>query len=179
MKQKQTKNKHSGSARARSDQWTMDMQNRLKSTLEAKKSDSTAKKKKAEELRNIYYAIPNVKDVELTAIDEDLHLLEVRLESLERGGFVGYPPCKFSASLPLSDPPGRVARFLGVKQGLRWIKRVGVESTKKPLPDVVVVFSRRKRWDALSPCSVNWVKTAPHTCVRSVRLNNDDSTSGK
>ncbi|GFT55903.1 integrase catalytic domain-containing protein [Trichonephila clavipes] len=35
MKQKQqTKNKHSGSARARSDQWTMDMQNRLKSTLE-------------------------------------------------------------------------------------------------------------------------------------------------
>ncbi|GFV23704.1 uncharacterized protein TNCV_958981 [Trichonephila clavipes] len=34
MKQKQTKNKHSGSARARSDQWTMDMQNRLKITLE-------------------------------------------------------------------------------------------------------------------------------------------------
>ncbi|GFS71863.1 hypothetical protein TNCV_3715341 [Trichonephila clavipes] len=34
MKQKQTTNKQSGSARARSDQWTMDMQNRLKSTLE-------------------------------------------------------------------------------------------------------------------------------------------------
>ncbi|GFX16618.1 integrase catalytic domain-containing protein [Trichonephila clavipes] len=35
MKQKQqTKNKHSGSARARSDQWTLDTQNRLKSTLE-------------------------------------------------------------------------------------------------------------------------------------------------
>ncbi|GFU53663.1 integrase catalytic domain-containing protein [Trichonephila clavipes] len=35
MKQKQqTKNKHSGSARARSDQWIMDMQSRLKSTLE-------------------------------------------------------------------------------------------------------------------------------------------------
>ncbi|GFW06828.1 integrase catalytic domain-containing protein [Trichonephila clavipes] len=30
-----------------------------------------------------YYAIPNVKDAELTAIDEDLHLLEVRIESLE------------------------------------------------------------------------------------------------
>ncbi|GFV80214.1 uncharacterized protein TNCV_1477761 [Trichonephila clavipes] len=29
------------------------------------------------------YAIPNVKDAELTAIDEDLHLLEVHLESLE------------------------------------------------------------------------------------------------
>ncbi|GFY27638.1 integrase catalytic domain-containing protein [Trichonephila clavipes] len=36
MKQKQTKNKHSGSARARSDQWTMDIQKRLKSTLEGK-----------------------------------------------------------------------------------------------------------------------------------------------
>ncbi|GFX01759.1 integrase catalytic domain-containing protein [Trichonephila clavipes] len=36
MKQKQTKNKHSGSARARSDQWTMDIQNRLKSTLKGK-----------------------------------------------------------------------------------------------------------------------------------------------
>ncbi|GFW25879.1 hypothetical protein TNCV_2425671 [Trichonephila clavipes] len=33
MKQKQTKNKHFGSACARSDQWTMNMQNRLKSTL--------------------------------------------------------------------------------------------------------------------------------------------------
>ncbi|GFV90184.1 integrase catalytic domain-containing protein [Trichonephila clavipes] len=63
MKQKQqTKNKHSGSARARSDQCIMDKENRLKSTLEA---------------------IPNVKDAELTAVDEDLHLLEVRLESLE------------------------------------------------------------------------------------------------
>ncbi|GFW12871.1 integrase catalytic domain-containing protein [Trichonephila clavipes] len=82
MKQKQqTKNKHSGSSRARSDQWTMDMQNRLKNTLEAKKSDSTGKN--VEELRNNYYAIPNVKDAELTAVDEDLHLLEVRLDSLE------------------------------------------------------------------------------------------------
>ncbi|GFU38990.1 hypothetical protein TNCV_2144371 [Trichonephila clavipes] len=37
MKQKQqTKNKHSGSARAMSDQWIMDKQNRLKSTLEGK-----------------------------------------------------------------------------------------------------------------------------------------------
>ncbi|GFV99917.1 integrase catalytic domain-containing protein [Trichonephila clavipes] len=36
------------------------------------------------ELRNNYYAIPNVKDAELTAVDEDVHLLEVRLESLER-----------------------------------------------------------------------------------------------
>ncbi|GFW01170.1 uncharacterized protein TNCV_1764071 [Trichonephila clavipes] len=34
------------------------------------------------ELRNNYYAIPNVKDAELTAVD-DLHLLEVRLESVE------------------------------------------------------------------------------------------------
>ncbi|GFS48529.1 uncharacterized protein TNCV_309651 [Trichonephila clavipes] len=36
------------------------------------------------ELRNNYYAIPNVKDAELAAIDEDLHLLEVSLESLEK-----------------------------------------------------------------------------------------------
>ncbi|GFY16374.1 uncharacterized protein TNCV_2350181 [Trichonephila clavipes] len=107
MKQKrQTKNKHSGSVRARSDQWTMDIQNRLKSTLEGKinriemfiesankETDSVEIKvklrsliqlqKNVEELCNNYYAIPNVKDVELTAIDEDLHLLEVRLESLE------------------------------------------------------------------------------------------------
>ncbi|GFV58646.1 uncharacterized protein TNCV_53941 [Trichonephila clavipes] len=34
MKQKQTKNKHYGSVCAGSDQWIMDMQNRLKSTLE-------------------------------------------------------------------------------------------------------------------------------------------------
>ncbi|GFS79809.1 uncharacterized protein TNCV_750031 [Trichonephila clavipes] len=75
MKQKQTQNKHSGPS-SRSDQWTMDMQNRLKSTLKALQ-------KNVEELRNNYYAISNVKDAELTAIDEDLHLLEVRLESLE------------------------------------------------------------------------------------------------
>ncbi|GFV19508.1 hypothetical protein TNCV_3664401 [Trichonephila clavipes] len=88
----------------------MDKQNRLKSTLEGKinrietfiesaneETDSVEikvklrsliqlkKKKNAEELRNNYYAIPNVKerDAELTAVDEDLHLLEVRLESLE------------------------------------------------------------------------------------------------
>ncbi|GFV40659.1 uncharacterized protein TNCV_2268301 [Trichonephila clavipes] len=103
MKQKQqTKNKHSGSARARSDEWTMNMQNRLKSTLEGKTSrietfiesaneetNSVEIKvklrsliqlqKNVEELRNNYYAIPNVKDAELTAVDEDLHLLEVRL----------------------------------------------------------------------------------------------------
>ncbi|GFY16125.1 hypothetical protein TNCV_3531281 [Trichonephila clavipes] len=37
MKQKQqTKNKHSGSARAKSDQCIMDKENRLKSTLEGK-----------------------------------------------------------------------------------------------------------------------------------------------
>ncbi|GFY08264.1 uncharacterized protein TNCV_1356711 [Trichonephila clavipes] len=107
MKQKQTKNKHSCSARARSDQCTMDMQNRSKSTLEGKisrietfiesaneETDSVEIKvklrsliqlqKNVEELRNNYYAIPNVKDAELTAVDEDLHLLEVRLESLER-----------------------------------------------------------------------------------------------
>ncbi|GFW30817.1 DUF1758 domain-containing protein [Trichonephila clavipes] len=107
MKQKQqTKNKHSGSARARSDQCIMDKQNRLKSTLEGKinrietfiksayeETDSVEIKvklrsliqlqKNAEELRNNYYAIPNVKDAELTAVDEDLHLLEVLLESLE------------------------------------------------------------------------------------------------
>ncbi|GFV07535.1 uncharacterized protein TNCV_4071241 [Trichonephila clavipes] len=107
MKQKQqTKNKHSGSARARSDQCIMDKENRLKSTLEGKisrietfiesaneETDSVeikvklrtviALQKNVEELRNNYYAIPNVKDAELTAVDEDLHLLEVRLESLE------------------------------------------------------------------------------------------------
>ncbi|GFW05364.1 uncharacterized protein TNCV_3358831 [Trichonephila clavipes] len=82
------------------------MQNRLKSTLEGKisrietfiesaneETDSVEIKvrlrtviqlqKNVEELRNNYYAIPNVKDAELTAIDEDLHLLEFRLESLE------------------------------------------------------------------------------------------------
>ncbi|GFY30309.1 integrase catalytic domain-containing protein [Trichonephila clavipes] len=108
MKQKQqTKNKHSGSARARSDQCIMDKQNRLKSTLEGKirrtetfiesadeETDSVeikvklrtviALQKNVEELCNNYYAIPNVKDAELTAVDEDLHLLEVRLESLEQ-----------------------------------------------------------------------------------------------
>ncbi|GFV84636.1 hypothetical protein TNCV_2482501 [Trichonephila clavipes] len=85
MKQKQTKNKHSGSARARSDQWTMDMQNRIKSTLKGKisrietfiksaneETDSVeikvklrnliALQKNVEELRNNYYAISNVKD---------------------------------------------------------------------------------------------------------------------
>ncbi|GFX86028.1 integrase catalytic domain-containing protein [Trichonephila clavipes] len=89
MKQKQqTKNKHSGSARARSDQWTTDIQNRLKSTLEGKinrietfiesaneETDSVEIKVKLriliqlqKLLRNNYYAIPNVKDAELTAI---------------------------------------------------------------------------------------------------------------
>ncbi|GFW39947.1 uncharacterized protein TNCV_5116301 [Trichonephila clavipes] len=85
----------------------MDIQNRLKSTLEGKinrietfiesaneETDSVEikvklrsliqLKKNAEELRNNYYAIPNVKDAELTAVDEDLHLLEVRLKSLEQ-----------------------------------------------------------------------------------------------
>ncbi|GFU68480.1 uncharacterized protein TNCV_3583521 [Trichonephila clavipes] len=106
MKQKQTKNKHSGSTRARSDQWIIDVQNRLKSTLEGKisrietfikndnkETDSVEIKvklrtviqlqKNVEELRNNYYAIPNVKDAELTAVDEDLHLFQVGLESLE------------------------------------------------------------------------------------------------
>ncbi|GFX75446.1 uncharacterized protein TNCV_2547171 [Trichonephila clavipes] len=106
MKQKQTKNKHSGSACARSDQCIMDMQNRLKSTLEDKisriemfiksaneETNSVEIKvklrtliqlqKNVEELRKKYYAILNVKDAELTAVDEDLHLLEVPLESLE------------------------------------------------------------------------------------------------
>ncbi|GFU28264.1 uncharacterized protein TNCV_1022491 [Trichonephila clavipes] len=106
MKQKQTKNKHSGFYSARSDQWTMDMQNRLKSTLEGKisrietfiesaneETDSVEIKvqlrsliqlqKNVEELRNNYYALPNMKDAELSAVNEDLHLLEVRLESLE------------------------------------------------------------------------------------------------
>ncbi|GFU07864.1 uncharacterized protein TNCV_3551761 [Trichonephila clavipes] len=106
MKQKQqTKNKHSGPS-SRSDQRPVDIQNRLKSTLEGKinrietfiesaneETDSVEikvklrsliqLKKNAEELRNNYYAIPNVKDAELTAVDEDLHLLGVRLESLE------------------------------------------------------------------------------------------------
>ncbi|GFW36068.1 hypothetical protein TNCV_4929311 [Trichonephila clavipes] len=103
MKQKQqTKNKHTGSARARSDQWTMDIQKRLKSTLEGKinrietfiesaneETDSVEIKvklrsliqlqKNVEELRNNYYVIPNVKDAELTAIDVYLHLLESAL----------------------------------------------------------------------------------------------------
>ncbi|GFS89168.1 uncharacterized protein TNCV_1259111 [Trichonephila clavipes] len=106
MKQKHSKNKHSGSAHARSDQWTMDMQNRLKSTLEGKisrietfiksaneETDLVEIKvklrtliqlqKNEEELCNNYYTIPNMKDAELTAINEDLHLLEVHLESLE------------------------------------------------------------------------------------------------
>ncbi|GFX70748.1 uncharacterized protein TNCV_1032761 [Trichonephila clavipes] len=84
----------------------MDMQNRLKSTLEGKisrietfiksaneETDSVeikvklrtliALQKNVEKLRNNYYANPDVKDAELTAIDEDLPLLEVRLESLQ------------------------------------------------------------------------------------------------
>ncbi|GFV64368.1 uncharacterized protein TNCV_2502861 [Trichonephila clavipes] len=92
MKQKQqTKNKHSGPS-SRSDQWIMDMQNRLKSTLKGKisrietfiesaneETDSVEIKvrlrtviqlqKNVEELRNNYYAIPNVKEAELTAIE--------------------------------------------------------------------------------------------------------------
>ncbi|GFT86200.1 uncharacterized protein NPIL_570681, partial [Nephila pilipes] len=36
-----------------------------------------------EELRNNYYSIPNVKDTELASIDEELNLLEERLEKLE------------------------------------------------------------------------------------------------
>ncbi|GFX97252.1 integrase catalytic domain-containing protein [Trichonephila clavipes] len=45
MKQKQqTKNKHSGSARARSDQWIMDKQNRIKSTLEVEKLDRESRR---------------------------------------------------------------------------------------------------------------------------------------
>ncbi|GFV24730.1 uncharacterized protein TNCV_881981 [Trichonephila clavipes] len=75
----------------------MDMQNRLKSTLEGKisrietfirsaneETDSveikvklrtlSALQKNVEELRNNYYAITNVKDAELTAIDEDLQM---------------------------------------------------------------------------------------------------------
>ncbi|GFS80358.1 integrase catalytic domain-containing protein [Trichonephila clavipes] len=84
----------------------MDMPNRLKSTLKGKisrietfiesaneETDSVEIKvklrtviqlqKNVEEIRNNYYIIPYLKDAELTAIDEDLHLLEVRLESLE------------------------------------------------------------------------------------------------
>ncbi|GFX39419.1 hypothetical protein TNCV_2667811 [Trichonephila clavipes] len=41
------------------------------------------RKKNVEELRNNYYALLNMKDAELSAVNEDLHLLEVRLESLE------------------------------------------------------------------------------------------------
>ncbi|GFS52690.1 DUF1758 domain-containing protein, partial [Nephila pilipes] len=37
-----------------------------------------------EKLRNNYYSIPNVKDAELASIDEELDLLEERLEKLER-----------------------------------------------------------------------------------------------
>ncbi|GFU94956.1 hypothetical protein TNCV_332921 [Trichonephila clavipes] len=82
----------------------MDMQNRLKSTLEGKisrietfiksaneETDSVEIKvklriviqlqKDVDELHNNYCAIPNGKNAELTAIDENLHLLEVRLES--------------------------------------------------------------------------------------------------
>ncbi|GFS71082.1 uncharacterized protein NPIL_144021 [Nephila pilipes] len=36
-----------------------------------------------EELRNNYYSIPNVKDTELASIDEEINLLEERLEKLE------------------------------------------------------------------------------------------------
>ncbi|GFS28427.1 DUF1758 domain-containing protein [Nephila pilipes] len=44
-----------------------------------------------EELRNHYYSIPNVKDVELASIDE-LNLLEARLEKLEESEF-GWIAC--------------------------------------------------------------------------------------
>ncbi|GFQ65830.1 integrase catalytic domain-containing protein [Trichonephila clavata] len=39
--------------------------------------------KNIEELRSSYYAIPNVKEAKLSAIDEELNLLEERLEKLE------------------------------------------------------------------------------------------------
>ncbi|GFU02698.1 hypothetical protein TNCV_535221 [Trichonephila clavipes] len=40
-------------------------------------------KKNVDELCNNYYTIPNIKEAELGASDEDLQLLEVRLESLD------------------------------------------------------------------------------------------------
>ncbi|GFT06012.1 DUF1758 domain-containing protein [Trichonephila clavipes] len=102
------------------------MQNRLKSTLEGKisrietfieianeETDSVEIKvklrkliqlqKSVEELRNNYYAIPNLKDVELTAIDEDLHLLEVRLQSLEN--------IKWKLKTIISNEDSSVLRF--------------------------------------------------------------------
>ncbi|GFQ74541.1 uncharacterized protein TNCT_166331 [Trichonephila clavata] len=39
--------------------------------------------KNIEELRSSYYAIPNVKEAKLSAIDEELNFLEERLEKLE------------------------------------------------------------------------------------------------
>ncbi|GFX94296.1 hypothetical protein TNCV_4293411 [Trichonephila clavipes] len=64
----------------------------------------------------------------------------VRVHYFVRGGFVGHRSrAKFKASLPSSS--GRVARFLGGSNrgcAASEAARVGVESTKKPTPDVVV-----------------------------------------
>ncbi|GFX22738.1 hypothetical protein TNCV_4838751 [Trichonephila clavipes] len=65
----------------------------------------------------------------------------VRVHYFVRGGFVGYR--SRASSKHLSPSSGRVARFLGgSNRGCAGseIARVGVESTKKPTPDVVVVF---------------------------------------
>ncbi|GFW71530.1 hypothetical protein TNCV_2309651 [Trichonephila clavipes] len=91
MKQKQTKNKHSGFRSCRELSVDYGYAKQIKSTLEGKisrietfiksgneETDSVEIKvklrnliqlqKNVEELRNNYYAIPNVKDVELTAV---------------------------------------------------------------------------------------------------------------
>ncbi|GFX82933.1 hypothetical protein TNCV_4938031 [Trichonephila clavipes] len=65
----------------------------------------------------------------------------VRVQYFVRGGFVGYRSRASSKHLSPHLPVGSLDSS-GVKQGCAASEaaRVGVESTKKPTPDVVVVF---------------------------------------
>ncbi|GFU18306.1 hypothetical protein TNCV_2323081, partial [Trichonephila clavipes] len=68
----------------------------------------------------------------------------VRVPYFVRGGFVGYRSRASSKHLSLSHLPVGSLDSSGSKQGCAGseIARVGVESTKKPTPDVVVVSRR-------------------------------------
>ncbi|GFU80724.1 hypothetical protein TNCV_514511 [Trichonephila clavipes] len=63
-------------------------------------------------------------------------------EGIRRGGFVGYRSRASSKHLSLHLPVGSLDSSGGSNRGCAASEaaRVGVESTKKPTPDVVVVF---------------------------------------
>ncbi|GFV96696.1 hypothetical protein TNCV_3387891 [Trichonephila clavipes] len=66
----------------------------------------------------------------------------VRVHYFVRGGFVGYRSRASSKHLSSHLPVGSLDSSGGSNRGCAGseIARVGVESTKKPTPDVVVVF---------------------------------------